>query len=228
MAVRMVALNRLKNGQFLSRKVIPVDVRDAYARLYGVHREAQLRQPADTSKHDAKTRHAEWAVEIETRIATLRAQARGEGQPLTRLNAIALAGRWYMWFVEQHEDDPGPQKRWREAGDHLVWQVLYPEAPDEYHENPKADPSWEWVKEPEVRASVRPKIAEMGRVATFLANEGLALNAEAYALFVDAVSDTSTPLSRFWNAAPVVITRTIPHRRRFHRSPKAQVAAPQV
>jgi hypothetical protein len=36
MAVRMVALNQLKNGQFLSRKVIPVDVRDAYARLYRV------------------------------------------------------------------------------------------------------------------------------------------------------------------------------------------------
>jgi hypothetical protein len=31
MALRMVALNRLKNGQFFSRKVIPADVRDAYA-----------------------------------------------------------------------------------------------------------------------------------------------------------------------------------------------------
>jgi hypothetical protein len=29
MALRMVALNRLPNGQFFSRKVIPVDVRDA-------------------------------------------------------------------------------------------------------------------------------------------------------------------------------------------------------
>jgi hypothetical protein len=44
MAVRMVALNQLENGQFLSRKVIPIDVRDAYARLYGVCTEAQLRQ----------------------------------------------------------------------------------------------------------------------------------------------------------------------------------------
>ena len=99
MALRMVALNRLPNGQFFSRKVIPVDVRDAYSRLYGGHWEAQLRQPADTPKSDARTRHAEWIAEIETRIATLRAQRNGEGQPLTRQNAIALAGRWYTWFA---------------------------------------------------------------------------------------------------------------------------------
>jgi hypothetical protein len=33
MALRMVALNRLKNGQFLSRTAIPDDVRGVYARL---------------------------------------------------------------------------------------------------------------------------------------------------------------------------------------------------
>jgi hypothetical protein len=48
-------------------------VRDAYSRLYVGHWEAQLRQPADTPKPEAKTRHAEWIAEIETRIATLRA-----------------------------------------------------------------------------------------------------------------------------------------------------------
>ena len=155
MAVRMVALNRLKNGQFLSRKVIPVDVQDAYARLYGVRREALLRQPADTARHDAKARHAEWTAEIETRIETLRAQSKGVGQPLTRLNAIALAGRWYTWYVKQHEDDPGPEKCWRDLSEHLVWDVIYPHAPDTYHESPKSDPRWEWAKEPEVRAAVR-------------------------------------------------------------------------
>jgi hypothetical protein len=44
------------------------------------------------------------------------------------LNAIALAGRWYTWFVGQHESDPGPAKRWREMSDHFVWNVIYPEA----------------------------------------------------------------------------------------------------
>jgi hypothetical protein len=62
-------------------------------------------------------------AEIEIRIATLRAKKNGEGQPLTRLNAIALAGRWCTSFVGQHEKDPGPAKRWQEMSDHLVWNV---------------------------------------------------------------------------------------------------------
>ncbi len=189
MAVRMTSLNRMKNGEFVARKSIPADVREAYARLYNKGWEERLTLPADTPTHEAKKRHGEWLAEIETRIATLRAVAKGDGQPLTRTNAIALAGRWYTWFVGQYENDPGVPKRWREMGDHLAWEVLYPEAPNEYHENPKADPHWEWAKEPEVREAVRPQIAELARIATFLANEGIALNAEAYALFVDAVSD---------------------------------------
>jgi integrase len=99
-----------------------------------------------------------------------------------------LAGG-YTWFVGQHENEPGPAKRWQKMSDHLVWNVIHPEAPDSYHENPKADPHWEWAKEPEVREAVRPQVAELARVATFLASVGMALNATAYALFVDAVSD---------------------------------------
>src|SRR4051794_14172006 len=99
MAVRMAALVRSKSGEFFARKGIPADVRDAYARLYNVRWEAQLKLPADTSKHEANKRYGEWLAEVETRIATLRAVANGHGQPLTRLNAIALAGRWYTWFI---------------------------------------------------------------------------------------------------------------------------------
>jgi hypothetical protein len=187
MAVRMAALVRSKNGEFFARKGIPADVREAYARLYNVRWEAQLKLPAHTSKHEAKTRHGEWLAEIETRIGTLRAAAKGEGQPLTRLNAIALAGRWYTWFVGQHENDPGPPKRWREMIDHLVDRILYPEAPDEYHENPRVDPTWEWAKHPGVRKSVRSRIAELARTSSFLADSGMALNDDAHALFVDAL-----------------------------------------
>jgi hypothetical protein len=193
MALRMVALNRAADKRWFARKGIPEDIREEYARLYGVRREAQLKLPADTPRHEAKARLGEWEAEIETRIATLRAKKNGEGQPLTKLNAIALAGRWYTWFVGQYEGDPGPPKRWREMSDHLVWNVIYPEAPESYHENPKADPHWEWQKEPEVREAVRPQVAELARVATFLASEGKALNANAYALFVDAVSDNLLP-----------------------------------
>jgi hypothetical protein len=187
--LRMVGLVRSKGGEWFARKGIPADIRDEYERLYGLRWEAQLRLPGDTAKHEAKKQLAEWTAEIETRIAALRAQRNGEGQPLTKLNAVALAGRWYTWFVEQREDDPGLPKRWAEMGDHFIWNVLHPEAPEEYHEDPKADPSWEWAKEPEVREAVRPQIAEMARTASFLASSGMALNPEAHALFVDAVSD---------------------------------------
>jgi integrase len=189
MALRMVALNRAADGRWFARKGIPEDVRDEYARLYGVRREAHLKLPGDTPHHEAKARRGEWEAEIETRIAALRAHRKGEGQPLTKLNAIALAGRWYSWFVKQHEADPGPAKHWRDLGEHLVWDVLYPHAPDSYLEDPKSDPHWEWVKDPEVREAVRPQIAEEARVARFLASEGPPLNNEAYALFVDAVGD---------------------------------------
>jgi hypothetical protein len=52
-------------------------------------------------------------------------------------------------------------------------------APASHEQNPKADPYWEWANEPEVREAVRPQVAELARVATFLASEGLALDAHA-------------------------------------------------
>ncbi|UPT96303.1 hypothetical protein J4G48_0046050 [Bradyrhizobium barranii subsp. apii] len=193
MALRMVALNRAPDGRWFARKGVPEDVRADYQRLYGQKREAHLKLPADTPKHEAKARLGEWEAEVETRIATLRAQRNGEGQPLTKLNAIALAGRWYNWFVKQHEDDPGPAKRWRETADYFVWEVLREEAPDSYEEDPGSDPHGDWEKAPEVREAVRPHVAELARTATFLASEGKALNGTAYALFVDAVSDNLLP-----------------------------------
>lgn len=193
MALRMVALNRMADGRWFARKGVPADVQEEYQRLYGTKREAHLKLPADTPKHEAKARLGEWEAEIETRIATLRAQRNGKGQPLTKLNAIALAGRWYNWFVKQHEDDPGPAKRWREMADYFVWDVLRDEAPDSYEKDPSSDPHGDWEKIPEVREAVRPYVAELARTASFLASEGKALNETAYALFVDAVSDNLLP-----------------------------------
>jgi integrase len=193
MALRMVRLGRASDGRWFARKGIPEEVRNEYKRLYGVRREAQLKLPADTPHPEAKVKLAEWVTDVETRIETLRAQNRGEGQPLSRLNAIALAGSWYTWFTKQHEEDPGLAKRWREMGDYFVWNVLRPHAPEEYEARPEADPSWAWAKEPEVREAIRPHVAELARVAAFLASEGGALNTDAYGRFVDAVADNLYP-----------------------------------
>jgi integrase len=186
----MVALNKV-DGRWFARKVIPKDVREDYQRLFGVRREAHFKLPADTPKHEAKARHGEFVAEIETRIATLRARRNGEGQPLTRINAIALAGRWYLWFLKQYEDDPGTAKRWRQTFDYFV-DVIRDAEPDDHREQREQYPHHphdDWEKEPEVREAVRPHAAEIASVARFLASAGMALNASAYALFVDAVSD---------------------------------------
>jgi hypothetical protein len=51
----------------------------------------------------------------------VRATAKGEGLPLTRLNAIALAGRWYTSFIGQREDDAGPSQDWQDLSDNRFY-----------------------------------------------------------------------------------------------------------
>lgn len=53
MALQMVGLIRIADGRWIARKGIPQDVREDYARLYGLKREVQLKLPADTPRHEA-------------------------------------------------------------------------------------------------------------------------------------------------------------------------------
>jgi hypothetical protein len=187
-ALRMTSLTTNKTGEHVARKAIPADVRAEYKRLYGVSREAILKVPRGTSKAQAKALLGQWLAEVETRIERIRAAAKGEGQPLTKLNALALAGRWYAWFVERHQNDLRSPTHWSSRKDHFIWQVMAPHAPEEHH-GEHSDPSWPWVHRPEVRAATAARVREMALTASFLANDGLALTAEADALFVAAVSD---------------------------------------
>jgi hypothetical protein len=85
MSIRMATLSRSKNGDFVSRKGIPKDVREAYTRLYRSSAKATLRVtkagsaptapkvweelfklPASTSPSAAKVAWAEWCAEIDT------------------------------------------------------------------------------------------------------------------------------------------------------------------
>jgi integrase len=185
----MVGLKLRNSGGYFARKAIPEDVREAYAKLYGLRREERFTLSGESSQSVAKAKHGEWLAEVEMRIERLRAHQNGHGQPLTQMQARALAGSWYRWFTSQYESNPGRAKHWQEQKDFLIWEVVRPEAPEEYELNSKADPTWEWAKEPEVREAVRPRIAEHARVASFLASNGISLQPDAYELFVDAVSD---------------------------------------
>ena len=123
MALLMASLNSTKSGAFVARKAIPKDARAEYKRLHGVSHEAILKIPAGTPKAQAKALHGQWLAEVETSIDRIRAVAKGDGQPLTKLQALALSGRWYSWFIKRHEGEPGPQEHWEDRKEHLTERV---------------------------------------------------------------------------------------------------------
>src|SRR5262245_25008705 len=186
MSFRMVTPRRSRSGSVKARKVIPKDVREDYARLYGVASEAKLTVPAGTPAHEAKILASEFLAEVETRIATIRAAQRGEGQSLSQRQAFALAGEWYVWYVGRHEENPGTPKYWRDLWDVLISQ-LEEHAPEQVLENAWKD--LEWTRQREVRAGIRPVIADEAKTAQFLASKGLVLTNDAQASFLDCVLD---------------------------------------
>jgi hypothetical protein len=95
-------LTPTKTGGWYARKRVPEDVQDVYAKLYGVQWEDRLTLPSMSSAK-ARARHRDWLNEIEARIANIRAEQRGDGQTLTAMQARALSGEWYRWFVERHQ-----------------------------------------------------------------------------------------------------------------------------
>jgi hypothetical protein len=107
MAFRMSSLTRTKSGAYRARIGIPKDVRDDYEALYGKRWEELFHRPPRLPLSKAKVDHSEWAAEIESRIATIRAKQRGEGHDLTPHQAQGLAGEWYRWYIRFHEENPG-------------------------------------------------------------------------------------------------------------------------
>ena len=175
-----------KSGANVSRQVIPADVGDEYERLYGKRWEERWRAEPGTPHAERKRLYGEWVAEIARRIEALRAEKRGDGINLSHKDALALAGDWYSWFVERHEDDPGKPETW-ETGQWLIIDDMLRYAPDHVREEPISDLAW--TRDPEVRAGIRPVIADRGDTAQFLANRGVALTNEARARFLDGVLD---------------------------------------
>src|ERR1700761_1750547 len=91
-------LSPARKGGFIARKVIPADVRDEYAKLYGQRTEERLNTgPMEAVL--ARAKHREWSSEIEARVANIRRERKGEGRTLTPKEARALSGEWYGWFT---------------------------------------------------------------------------------------------------------------------------------
>jgi integrase len=192
MAFGMPKLKRLASGALSARKVIPTDVRDAYRERFGGGWEERFYAEPGTPVGDAKRALAERLAEIERRIGALRAEAAGAGRSLTPREALALAGEWYLWFTARYENDPGDPDGWEVVLDHL-WEATLECAPEWFRKDEGLDPEWRWAEAEDVRAHLRPLVADEGDTAQFLASRGIVISHEASEGFLDAVQTEFAP-----------------------------------
>ncbi len=179
-SIRMTTLRRAPNGDWFARKLIPEDVRAAYKDAFGVSQEARFRCDASARPDAAKREFRDWDAEITSRIERLRAQAGGEGVSLTHRQAHALAGDWYVWFVRQHEEEPGPVEAW----DHLAEEYETSYSKFASPEDDEFDPP---PRTPVVRRSVHRALTSLGNVEEFLHDRRVVLNEEAKGELLDVV-----------------------------------------
>ncbi|HEY8383776.1 MAG TPA: hypothetical protein VIL09_16665 [Microvirga sp.] len=186
MALLMPKLVRCpKTAAWVSRKVIPADVKDTYHRLYGVRAEALFRAPMYSSQAEAKRLFADWIGEVESRIASLRAASSGLGRTLSQREAVALAGEWRRWFVVQHEENPGHPDTWENVCDEFASEYRRFAPPDaEYF-----DPDESWTRGPKIAPKVRPVVYKTAEVERFLAAQRLYLQPGSLDLFLDLLLD---------------------------------------
>ncbi len=69
-----------REAGFIARKVIPFDVRNDYAKLYGQRTEERL-NTGPMPVLLARAKHREWSSEVEARFANIRAERKGQGTP---------------------------------------------------------------------------------------------------------------------------------------------------
>lgn len=225
MTISMPSLTRAPNGDHFARKVIPADVRDAYATAFGVRQEARFRLRGDAPEAEAKRAWAEWLAEVEGRIGRLRAAASGSPVALSKRELHDLAGRWYVWFVARHRDEPGSKDRWELASDEMrhLWEqarggIGRPEEYDDFgdhEEQPISDRH---------RRAIQAKLTELAELPSFLASEGSTLVPAAMDVLLDDV------LPREFRAALVTLMRlsdgVAEHDARETRGPLPAPAAP--
>ena len=173
-----------RKGGFVARKVIPFDVRNEYARLYGHRTEERLNTgPLPISIGRAK--HREWSSEIEARIANIRAARKGEGRTLTPKEARALAGEWYQWFTARMEIHNWPADVWEDYQAHVRSDLYGPAMAGGVF---SGDPLEFWERDTGMRERVRPLIADEAKSSQFLAAKHLVVDAASREMFLDYVT----------------------------------------
>jgi hypothetical protein len=175
----MVTLTQDSKGNYRARKRLPDDVREEYGDAFGPRVEAKFYAPASTKRKDAERLFHEWSADVDTKIANIRAERKGEGVSLTRQQARGLAGEWYDWFLARHSSGDMDAERVRDQVHEAMRRAVGEKRWEASH------PEELWEHEEELRATVRPVLADVGETAQFLATKSLVLNNEARGLFLD-------------------------------------------
>jgi hypothetical protein len=144
--------------------------------------EAKFHAPASVGLLEARHLFREWDTETAGRFENIRRTPRRGSIELDHKNAVALAGKWYSWFIKRHENEPGEPGRY--------WQVLLDFLVDDMRRHSAHDPDGhvvdaeEIMRDPEalresagvqVREKMHPVIADLGHTTQFLAGRGIAL-----------------------------------------------------
>ena len=174
-----------REGGFIARKVVPFDVRNNYAKLYGQRTEERL-NTGPMPVLLARAKHREWSSEIEARFANIRAERKGEGRVLTPKEARALAGEWYGWFTARMAANNWPADVWEDYEWHAVRSQLY--GPAMAGGVFSGDPLDFWERDTAMRDRVRPIIADEAKSHQFLAAKRLTLDPASRTMFLDCVT----------------------------------------
>ena len=181
LATKLAPTNK---GGFIARKVIPFDVRDEYAKLYGQRTEERLNTgPLPVSL--ARAKHREWSSEIEARIANIRAARKGESRTFTPKEARSLAGEWYHWFTARMAIHNWPADVWGDYQAHVRSELYGPAMAGGVF---SGDPLEFWERDSAMRERVRPIIADEAKSNQFLAAKQLVLDAASRDMFLDYVT----------------------------------------
>ena len=171
-------------GGFIARKVIPFEVRDEYAKLYGQRTEERFNS-GPMPRLLAQAKHREWSNEIEARIANIRAERKGEGRTLTPKEARALAGEWYDWFTARMARNNWPADVWEDYQAHVHFELYGPAMAGGVF---SGDPLDFWERDSAMRDRVRPIIADEAKSHQFLAAKRLTLDSASRTMFLDYVT----------------------------------------
>jgi hypothetical protein len=182
--IRMTSLRRAKNGDWFARKRIPHDGRSAYERAHGKHQEKRFRRSASLSQGAATQAFRDWDADVSSRIETLRAKVRGEGEPsLTPRQTYVLAGAWYAWFVGQYEEDPGTIDEWDFIADEYESVCLKFRSRDEHTDLLQQDEPRTTVE----RDAIHRLLTRRGNVERFLRETDRPLSEAASGALLDVL-----------------------------------------